>query len=190
MRHFRHRYGLVCLSLLIAFSSVGVLAASSADSEPALHVGGDVPKPGDWTVMQLRQDFASDIKAIQYSSRGQQHTCNCVPLLSVLNAAGMQSELKMNPNADPKTKNYELRIAVVVEGSDGYVVAFSLAELLADIGNRHAWLALDMDGQPLSARDGPVRLIVPDDGKPARWVRGVQTISVVNCAAPTTRPAN
>jgi DMSO/TMAO reductase YedYZ molybdopterin-dependent catalytic subunit len=96
----------------------------------------------------------------------------------------------MDPKADPRMKNSELRLVVGVECRDGYLITFSLGELLADIGNRHVWLALDMDGQPLPQRDGPIRLIVPEDVKPGRWAHAVQAIFVVNITAPTTRPAS
>jgi DMSO/TMAO reductase YedYZ molybdopterin-dependent catalytic subunit len=96
----------------------------------------------------------------------------------------------MDPKADPKTKNSQLRLVVIVEARDGYTVAFSLAELLADVGNRPVWLSLELDGQPLSERDGPIRLIVPEDQKPARWVHSVKSISMVDESRPTTRPAD
>jgi len=54
----------------------------------------------------------------------------------------------------------------------------SLGELLPSIGHHPAWLALDQDDQPLSATDAPIKLIVPDDAKPARWVHGVQELSI------------
>ena len=112
-----------------------------------------------------------------------------MPLLSLLKAAGVQTQLKNDPKAEAKTKHFELRYAVVVQGRDGYVAAFSLAELQPDLGNRHVWLALDADGQPLPASEGPMKLIAMDDGKPARWVHAVQSISLVNVAAATTAPS-
>jgi Oxidoreductase molybdopterin binding domain len=167
--------------------SASLHAAAGADG---ITVSGAVDKPGVWTADRLKSELAADLAAISYTSRGHKHTANAVSLLSVLKAAGVQTQLKMDPKADPKIKNFELRLVVVVRGRDGYVAAFSLAELLADVGNRHVWLALDADGQALSPSEGPVRLMVPEDEKPARWIRGVQSIVVVNCAIPTTQPAN
>lgn len=89
----------------------------------------------------------------------------------------------MDPAADPKDKNFPLRLVVVVTGRDGYVAAFSLAELLTDVGNTDAWLALDLDGKPLPQAHGPAKLIVPADQKPARWVRGIGTIWILDGAA-------
>jgi hypothetical protein len=185
MSHSRRPSALVIL-IAITFAAATAL---SADSPPAVRIAGDVSAPGDWTVSRIRAELASAIQPVKFTSHGQSHLSNCLPLLAILKAAGVQTELKMDPKADPKIKNYELRLAVVVQGRDGYVVTFSLSELLADVGNRPAWLALDEDGQPLSAREEPLKLIVPDDQKPARWVRAVQSITVINGAAPTTQAA-
>jgi hypothetical protein len=99
-------------------------------------------------------------------------------LLDLLHAAGISTEIKMDPKADPRTRHRELRMTVTARASDGYAVVFSLAELLPDIGHRAVWLALDEDGAVLPDRDAPIKLIVPDDAKPARWVHGVEKLSV------------
>jgi hypothetical protein len=160
-------------------------ASSVVDTGNWVHVGGAIPKASDWTAGQLKAQFAAEIKPITYAGKGESHTCNCVPLLSLLKAAGVQTELKMDPAADPKTKNRPLRLAVVVRGRDGYAALFSLAELLPAIGNRSAWLALDIDGGELPARDGPVKLIVPQDSKPGRWVHEIATITILDAPAAT-----
>jgi hypothetical protein len=95
-----------------------------------------------------------------------------VPLLALVNAA--------EPKLDPKIKNQQLRFVVVVEGKDGYMATFALAELMPDEGNREVWVAIDMDAKPLADRDAPASLIVPSDQKPERWVHGIKTIRVVD----------
>jgi hypothetical protein len=167
-----------------------VAAATIAADPPAdsVHLGGNALKPSDWTVAQLTQQLGAEIKPVDYNSHGSKHTFDCVPLLSVLKAAGGATDFVMQPGADPKVKNPQLRFAVIVSGRDGYTVVFSLAELLPDIGNRAVWVALDEDGKPLPDRDGPVRLIVPDDKMPARAVHEVGSIELENLAAATTQP--
>ena len=160
---------------------------SDASSE-SVHIGGANIPATDWTVDQLQKQFAKEIAPVDYTSHGQKHVYRCVALVSLLKAAGVPVDLKMDPNADRKLKSYPLRFVAVVRGRDGYVVAFSLAELLPDIGNRHAWVALDEDGQPLSEQDGPIRLLSPDDQKPARGVHQLAEITIVDTAAATTRP--
>jgi hypothetical protein len=51
------------------------------------------------------------------------------------------------------------------------------------------WIALDVDGADIAAADGPMRLIVPDDATPARWVLAIESIEVVDASAPATQPA-
>jgi DMSO/TMAO reductase YedYZ molybdopterin-dependent catalytic subunit len=177
--------------IVVVLIYISLPAFVLADPNPdTVNVAGAVNHPGDWTIARLKSDLAADVTSISYATHGQKHTSNVVPLLSLLKAAGVQTQVKMDPKADPRMKNAELRLVVGVECRDGYLVTFSLGELLADIGNRHVWLAFDMDGLPLPQRDGPIRLIVPEDAKPGRWAHAVQTIFVVNIAAPTTQPAN
>jgi hypothetical protein len=67
---------------------------------------------------------------------------------------------------------------VVAEASDGYRVLFSIAELDSRFTDRVVVLADRKDGQPLSAAEGPYRLIVPGEKRPARWARQVIRISL------------
>jgi len=41
---------------------------------------------------------------------------------------------------------------------------------------------MDMDGKSLSEKDGPLKLIVPSDGKTGRWVHGITEIVVLDAA--------
>jgi hypothetical protein len=167
------------------------LAIAAIGAGPdTVHIGGSSFKGGDFTVAQLQQQVASEIKPVQYNSHGAPHTFNCVPLASVLKAAGAQTDFVMKPGADPKTKYPQLRQAVIVTGRDGYAVVFSLAEILPMVGDRAVWVALDEDGKPLSDSDGPVRLIIPDDKMPVRAVHEIASIDLVDIAPPTTEPAN
>jgi hypothetical protein len=160
-----------------------------ADTE-SFNVTGALEKAGTWTVQRLKSELAADESCISYASHGQKHTANAFPLVALLKAAGVETDVKMARGADPKAKLPELRLVIVVQGRDGYSVTFSLAELLTAIGNRPVWLAIDIDGQPLSEGDGPVRIIVPEDQRPARWVHGVGAINVIDPTPPTTRPGN
>jgi hypothetical protein len=67
---------------------------------------------------------------------------------------------------------------VVVEAADGYRVVFALAELDPSIGARHVLVVDREDGNPLSASDGPYRLVVEGEVRPARWSRQVVAFHV------------
>jgi hypothetical protein len=55
---------------------------------------------------------------------------------------------------------------------------FSLAELDPELTDRIFLLADTKDGQPLPLREGPLRIIVPGEKRPARWVRQVKALTV------------
>lgn len=97
--------------------------------------------------------------------------CEGVALSALLRAAGA---LPAEPLRGPQLTNY-----VLVTARDGYRAIFSLAELEPTLGNRKVLLVDQCEGKPLSDDDGPLRLIAPEESRPARWVRQVQSITVV-----------
>ena len=76
---------------------------------------------------------------------------------------------------------------LLAEATDGYRSVFSLGEVADDIGAGRAILADRMDGAPLPASDGPFRIVVPGDKRPARSVR--QVARLVVDAPPRESPA-
>jgi hypothetical protein len=144
--------------------------------------GNATTQPSHWTVDQLKQCPGAPTTQVSYQSRGTAHHSTCIALVDLLHASGIVTQLKMDPNADPHTKHAPLRMTVTAHATDGYAVLFSLGELLPEIGHRAVWIALDEDDEPLPSKDGPVKLIVPDDTKPARWIHGVNELSVDEAA--------
>jgi DMSO/TMAO reductase YedYZ molybdopterin-dependent catalytic subunit len=71
-----------------------------------------------------------------------------------------------------------LRIYVEAEGADGYKVVFALAELDPGFTDNSVLIADRRDGKPLDAAEGPLRLVVPAEKRPARWVRQLVKITV------------
>ncbi len=72
-----------------------------------------------------------------------------------------------------------LRRAVLAIGVDGYGAIVALADLDDAIGARRVMVADRMNGAPLPADHGPLRLIVPGDKRGARWVRQVVRLEIV-----------
>jgi DMSO/TMAO reductase YedYZ molybdopterin-dependent catalytic subunit len=68
---------------------------------------------------------------------------------------------------------------VVAEAQDRYRVVFALAELDSGFLDSQVLVADTMDGAPLGAKLGPLRLVAPHEKRPARWVRMLKTITVV-----------
>ncbi|WP_199098470.1 molybdopterin-dependent oxidoreductase [Dyella sp. ASV21] len=96
-----------------------------------------------------------------------------VSLAEVLKRAGLPLE---------KLRGRALAQYVRVTAADHYQVVFGLGELDPTLGNANVLLVDERDGKPLS-EDGPFRLLVPADARPARWVRNVTTIEVLDGAA-------
>jgi hypothetical protein len=102
--------GTICTFIITLLAA----AACFADNAKTLSISGAVTTAAIWDVPKLKQQFSGEVHAIQYSLKGKPHTSNCVSLLSVLNAAGIDTNLKMDPKADPKTKHRALRLMLVV----------------------------------------------------------------------------
>jgi hypothetical protein len=154
----------------------GVVSARAFGGDVLAVHGSATSQPSQWTVDQLKRMPTTQISFVGHD--GASHQCTCVALLDVLHAAGVSTELKKEPKADPSKKHPALRVVLLLSAGDGYAVAFALGELLPDAGQRAAWLAVDRDGKPLEGSNTPVNLVVPGDKQPGRWVHGVDDIEV------------
>ena len=68
--------------------------------------------------------------------------------------------------------------AIVATAVDGYQVAYAIAEIDAAF-NDHLVLIVDRrNGKPLLPDSGPLQIVVPQDKRPARWIRQVTTLEV------------
>ena len=116
-------------------------------------------------------DFASlarhDTTVSAHQVSGRYSGVALTDLLALVNA----------PLAD-SLRGRSLATYVLVEAADGYRVLFSIAELDANFTDRIVIVADRKDGQPLAAAEGPYRLIVPGEKRPARWARQVTRISL------------
>lgn len=94
-----------------------------------------------------------------------------VPLATVLTMAGVQ--------LGDSLRGPRMAEVLLVSASDGYKVAFALAEVDPAFDTREIILADKRDGKLLDARDGPFRVVAPGDKRPARWIRQVTDLKVV-----------
>lgn len=107
-----------------------------------------------------------------FDSHGQKHTYEGPLLIDVLARAGVPTGKALRGPA--------LAHAVVVRASDGYAVAYGLAELDADIRPNRIILADKADGAALDPKDGPFKVVAEGDLRPARSARLVRSVEVVN----------
>jgi len=68
---------------------------------------------------------------------------------------------------------------LLVEAADGYRVVIALPEIDPDFNDKQVVLALSQNGKPLDAKDGPYRIVIPDEKRMARWVKQVTTLKIV-----------
>jgi hypothetical protein len=73
--------------------------------------------------------------------------------------------------------------------SDGYTVVYALADFDPSITNSAIILADKRDGKLLDRDEKPLRILVPQDKRPARSVRLVEEIEVIHRAKQVESPA-
>jgi hypothetical protein len=69
---------------------------------------------------------------------------------------------------------------LLVEAADGYRVVIALPEIDPDFGDKQVVLAFSQNGKPLDAKDGPFRIVIPEEKRMARWVKQVTTLKIVD----------
>jgi len=95
-----------------------------------------------------------------------------VTLESVLEKAGVTLGESM--------KGKRLANCLLVEAADGYRAVIALPELDPAFTDKQTVLALLRDGKPLDEKEGPYRIVIPDEKRMARWVRQVTTLKIVD----------
>jgi hypothetical protein len=73
-----------------------------------------------------------------------------------------------------------LASCLVAEASDGYRVVIALPEIDPGFTDKQILLAFAKDGKPLDAKEGPYRIVIPDEKRPTRWIRQLTTLKIVN----------
>ncbi len=158
--------------LVSALLAAGLAAPAVAGQEVAQ---GHASQPVSGSPQAIPIDAATlatlPQETVAATAHGKALQCEGVALAALLRAA---NALPAEPLRGGQLANY-----VLVAARDGYRAVFSLAELEPTLGNRKVLLVDRCDGQPLGDDDGPLRLIAPEESRPARWVRQVQSITVV-----------
>jgi len=154
----------VVFLLLAAPSCLAQQAAA-----PLLRVSG-----GGADLSLTAADLAAFPKAvvdIKEPHSGEQQHYEGVRLSDVLTKAGVP--------LGEKLRGAEMASYVVARASDGYKVVFSLAELDPAMNGNETIIAQTMNGKPLDAKQGPLKIVVPGEKRPARWIRMLQSLEVV-----------
>lgn len=77
-------------------------------------------------------------------------------------------------------KGKRLASYLLVEASDGYKVVFALPEFDPAFTDKQIVLVFLRNNKPLDDKEGPYRIVIPDEKRMARWVREVTTLKINN----------
>jgi DMSO/TMAO reductase YedYZ molybdopterin-dependent catalytic subunit len=106
----------------------------------------------------------------------KEETYEGVAVQELLRRAGVPQNEKLRGSA--------MATYVLAEAADGYRVLYSLAELDSDFQDSEVIVADTMNGSPLGEKQGPFKVVAPHDKRPARWIRMLQSLTVVAVAPP------
>jgi hypothetical protein len=77
-------------------------------------------------------------------------------------------------------KGKRMASCLLIEAADGYRVVIALPEIDPAFSDKQVVLAFLKDGKPLDAKEGPYRIVIPDEKRMARWVRQVTALKIVS----------
>jgi len=159
---------LLALTTAIAHADAPAAGAAAVSAAASIAVAGEDGKI-------VRFDQASLARLPQRSVRAEAHgksvECTGANLIDVLGTVGAASGEAL------RGKN--LALYVRISAADGYRAVFALAELDPGFRGDVPIVTASCDGKALEAKDGPFRLIVPGEKRPARWVRQVTAIDML-----------
>jgi len=141
--------------------------AACGQTPPAISIDGGNGHTATLTVAELAALPQQTIKAIEH---GTSVTFEGVPLSEVL--------AKVQAPVGEELRGKALADYLLVEAADGYRAVFALAELDPAFSDKRVYLATKRDGKPLSEKEGPFRIVAPDEKRPARWVRQVTALKI------------
>lgn len=155
-------------------------AALAAMALPAAAQSLKLKGPSGQVTVSAAEIAALPRVSFVFDSHGKKATYEGPLLIDVLAKAGAPTGKALRGPA--------LANAVVVRGSDGYTVAYGLAELDPGTRANRIILADKADGAPLAADDGPFKVVAEGDLRPARSARLISEIEIVTFAAGAGAP--
>ena len=156
----------ICFVIFIFVAPVPTIYGQTPQAsapEISLSVGGEVERPLKLTAADLAKLPRRSVRAKDHD--GKESEFEGSPLVEVLKLAGVKFGEGL------RGKN--LALYLVGEASDGYRAVYALPELDPAYTDKVVILVDKRDGKALDAKEGPLRIVVPDEKMRARWVRQV-----------------
>lgn len=176
--------------LVLSVLGAGLLAAACATSprtDPraatadGLLVTGALPRTGTLSRSELEAIGTVDG---HWTHREKEHSFRGAPLDAVLIHMGFERG-DMGPELPKSEKAAGWKKVVVATAADGFEAVFSCAELMPSMGPTRAFVVWEMDGAPLPADQGPLRLLVTTDKEGSRSpyaLRGLEVLDIRHTA--------
>jgi hypothetical protein len=156
----------ICAALLLAV----MLQISSAQAQ-AQQLTVQV-EPGKQKVLTRAEIEVLPHVKVSTVIHGSSSTFEGASLQAVLEKAGV--------GFGESLRGVRMASCLLVEGADGYRVVIALPELDPAFTDKQIILAFLKDGKPLDDKEGPYRIVIPDEKRPARWVRQVTALKIVD----------
>lgn len=149
---------LVCLLLLMVGSAFSQqITVQNDQSSPVVLSPADIAALPHTTVKVNGHDGTASYSA--------------VPLSTLLEKAGIAFGESLRGKRPAS--------CLLVEAADGYRVVIALPELDPGFTNKQILLVDKREAHPLDDKEGPYRIVIPDEKRMARWVRQVKTLKIV-----------
>lgn len=145
-----------------------IISGWAQPMEAIVSIAGEVPRPLKLTADEFAKLPRQSVRARDHE--GTESVFEGVPVFEVLAYAGVKF--------GPDLRGPALATYLVVEAADGYRAVFALPELDPACTDRIILLADRRDGKPLTAKEGPLRIVVPGEKKHSRWVRQVVALKI------------
>ena len=158
----------MCRLLFILMALPIVITMSARAQTIDLSIVGVQPKAQTMTIADLRKLPGQKVQVT--NEKKQEGEYECTTLNAVLTQAGLQLGTAI--------RGKRLAEYAVVSARDGYSAVFALPELEPMFTDRTVFLCYAREGSALTGEEGPLRVVIPAEKRPARWGRQVSTILI------------
>ena len=153
--------------ILAVLSALSMLAAQAWAQQ--LTIQND---DGKQTVLSRADLEALPHVKVQATAHDVSATFEGVAVKTVLEKAGVAFGEGM--------RGKRLASCLLVEAADGYRVVIALPEMDPGFTDKQVVLAFLKDGKAMDSKEGPYRIVIPDEKRPARWIRQVTGLKIVD----------
>ncbi len=177
-RSFTHAFLASTLSGLLCFAAASSVAQDMDHSQPTvpstqLTIKALDGKSTTFTPQDIAAMPHKSVSVYNHHTKANE-TYSGVPLADLLGKVGVP----LGENVKGKL----FLIGVIAEGTDHYDVLYALAEIDPSIHTGDVIVADSIDGQKLG-KDGVFKIVSTEEKRPARWVRNLTSITVIEVRA-------